>query len=251
MLILTAPAKTLNQEGTLPSLKYSQPLLLKHAAIITHELQQLSAPELGTLLKTNDALTALNFKRYQQWNEAHSLDNSRPALWTYAGHIFKQIPVDTYNTKQLQYAQESLCILSGLYGVLRPLDLMQPYRLEMNTKLGNIGPLRAFWKQTLTKQLQQNINAHNHQFILNVASKEYSDAIDLKALSIPTINVIFLQTSKGVTKTFAMLAKQARGQMIDFCITHQVETVEQLTKFNVDGYRLQSTSTTEVVFLKV
>ena len=250
MLILTAPAKTLNQEGTLPNLHYQQPLLLDDAAAITAELKQLSMPALGTLLKTNDALTELNYQRYQQWKPAHNTANSRPALWTYAGHIFKQIPVDTYNAQQLQYAQDSLCILSGLYGMLRPLDLMQPYRLEMNTKLPNIGALRAFWKQTLTKQLQQNIDTKTHQLVLNLASKEYSDAIDLKALSVPTVNVTFLQTSKGITKTFAMLAKQARGQMIDFCISNQVSTAKQLTTFNVDGYQLQSQSNNELVFLK-
>lgn len=248
MLILTAPAKTLNQEGALPNLDYTQPLLIKQAALIAAELKELTESKLGTLLKTNEALTSLNYKRYQQWNSKHNTTNSRPALWTYAGHIFKQIPVDRYSTIQLRYAQESLCILSGLYGTLRPLDLMQPYRLEMNTKLGNIGPLKAFWKEILTKQLQQDIKENSRKFVLNLASKEYSDAIDLKSLSVPTINVTFLQTSKGVTKTFAMLAKQARGQMIDFCITNQIKTVEQLKQFNVDGYVLRSQLDNELVF---
>ncbi len=250
MLILTAPAKTLNQQGTLSALDYTQPLLLGNATIIAKALQQLPQADLGVLLKTNNDLTALNYQRYQRWNKVHNVENSRPALWTYAGHIFRQIPVDTYSASQIQYAQDSLCILSGLYGVLRPLDLMQPYRLEMNTKLGNLGALRAFWKEILTQQLQQIINYNNHQYVLNIASKEYSDAINLKALSVPTINITFLQTSKGVTKTFAMLAKQARGQMIDFCITNNVKIIEQLTTFNVDGYKLQSESDKELVFLK-
>lgn len=251
MLILTAPAKTLDWESPYPDIPLDEPQFLRKTQKIAKELKGQSALQLEQTLHCSAQIASLNYERYQQWAARHSIKNSRPALFTFKGDVFQQLSIEEYKKKELMYLQKSLCILSGLYGRLRPFDLIQPYRLEMgcSVKAGNIGALQEYWRETLTDALSEQIKEQKHELVLNLASQEYAKAVDLQALPCRVVNVVFLQERNGETKTFGLLAKRARGMMIDHCARVQAKSVKDVKTFNANGYKFIEETDTSVTFL--
>ncbi len=254
MLIITSPAKTLDLESEYTlSFPPTQPQFLKQAAQIASDLKNLTKAQIQELMHINDKLSELNVQRYKSWLEKHTVNNSRPALHIYKGDIYRQLTPDTYNEKQQQYAHKSLRIISGLYGVLKAYDLMQPYRLEMKLDLcKHNGPkLADYWRKLVTDSLNQEAKSENHNFLLNLASKEYAAAVDFKKLTIPVVTVDFKQVqANGDLKTVAILSKIARGLMIEFCIKNTVENLDGVKKFNIEGYKLVEEGSKKLIFAR-
>lgn len=251
MLLITSPAKTLNTTSTFVDIQPTQPEFLAKTAKLQQYMQTTDVPALMKLMHISEELAIQNVERYQVWQKEHTISNSRPSIFTFNGDVFKAMDIANYTKDQLQYAQKHLRILSGFYGYLRPLDLMQPYRLEMGTKLtgGPTNSLPTYWQPAITKHFNQDLAAHTTQCVLNLASAEYSAAVDTTILTYPIINVTFLQERSGGTKTYGILAKKARGLMIDYCIKYNVTTLKELEKFTVAGYKLINKTEHELVFL--
>ena len=254
MLIITSPAKTLDLESEYTlSISPTQPQFSKQAAQIASDLRNLNEAQIQKLMHINSKLAELNVQRYKSWSKKHSVSNSRPALHIYKGDIYRQLTPDTYNEKQQQYVQKSLRIISGLYGVLKAYDLMQPYRLEMKLDLRKYnGPkLADYWSNIVTESLNKDAKSENHNFLLNLASKEYAAAVDFKKLTIPVVTVDFKQIqANGDLKTVAILSKIARGLMIEFCIKNTVENLDGVKNFNVEGYKLVEEGSKKLVFAR-
>lgn len=252
MLILTSPAKTLDLKSEVPLIRSSVPEFISEASKLQEYLDNLSLPELRKLLETSEKLAVLNFDRFKNWSENHNNKNSRPALFTYKGHVFQQLDLENYSDKELNYSQKSLRIITGLYGVLKALDLIQPYRLEMANKLRVDGhkTLQSFWMDKITESLNEEIKKENHKYLINVASKEYSNAIDFKALNCEYFHIDFKQKRDGIVKTIGLYAKKARGLMIDYCIKNNIKTIEEVKNFCEEGYTLLDGKDNKLTFLK-
>lgn len=195
--------------------------------------------ELGKLMKTSERLTESTLKLYENLKPPFTIDNAKQALFTFQGDAYSAIDALAYSPEQLDHAQKHLIILSGFYGILRPLDLMQPYRLEMGSSLAVAGArnLYFFWRKEITDRINQTLAAHREPVLINLASTEYSKVIDKKTLQGEIINITFKQHHKGTIKTIPIHAKRARGQMIHYVISNQLKSAEELKNFNLDGYR--------------
>lgn len=241
MLILTSPAKTLDFESDLPKkLETSEVRHPDQVAYIVENLRKLSKKKLGDALQVSEKLADENYQRFQDWKIEHTLKNARPALYAYNGDVFQQLELDTYKAKEFDYSQKSLRIMSGLYGVVRPLDLIEPYRLEMKLDLSNIdskiGKLTDYWQVSMTADLQSDIVSLGHDSVLNLASQEYTKPIIRDGLSVPMVTVQFLYKRKGEWKSIGILAKKARGQMINWLIQNQIEKLDDVCGFAEFGY---------------
>jgi cytoplasmic iron level regulating protein YaaA (DUF328/UPF0246 family) len=252
MLILTSPAKTLDYEHPYQVPFNSQPTFLKEAEELMKVLRTKSEKELMDILEVSKDLAHLNHERFQVWKADHTLDNSRPAIVAYQGDIYEQIHEKEYSEQQSNYLQDSLRIISGLYGLVRPYDLIQPYRLEMKAALATQkgADLYAFWGEKLTAFLKKEIEEKSHPTVVNLASGEYAKAIHFEMLGVPVVNIIFHQIKDGKTVNIGLLAKKARGQMIDFMVKNQIYDVNQLETFDVDGYTFSAKTPTELLFVK-
>lgn len=236
MKILLSPAKTLDYESKLPTTRATQPMFLEEAAVINKKLESKSKKELSELMNISDKLAALNFERYKNFELPFTKSNARPAVYAYAGDVYDGLDAYTIDTKHLDKLQESLRILTGMYGILRPLDLIQPYRLEMGTKLTVNGSkdLYEFWKTKLTEELDSELK--ENELLINLASVEYSKAIDEKKLKTAVISPVFKDFKNGKLKVISFYAKKARGSMARFVVENNVEQKEELLAFGVDGY---------------
>jgi cytoplasmic iron level regulating protein YaaA (DUF328/UPF0246 family) len=250
MLIITSPAKSLNLDGFFPKGYDSTAPFLAEAKSIASFCQSKSTAELKQLLKVSDKLTTLNFERYQDWHEAHTEENSRPALFTFKGDVFRQLELDTYGGEEFVYAQGSLLTLSGLYGILRAFDLMKPYRLEMGTKMTGFEDIKLphFWKRHIALFLNEKAQTEKHTFILNLASMEYAEAVDISQLDIPLMSAQFKEYKDGKWKIVGIKAKRARGMMINYCIQNKVTSLDEVKQFDVGGYEVVEESCEGVVF---
>ena len=251
MLIITAPAKSLTLTGEHVPVPASQPEFLAKTAELHTYLRTLDVPAIRKLMNVSEDIAVLNVERFQQWSKQHSSSNSRPAIFTFNGDVFKAMSISEYDQAQLEYCNKHLRILSGFYGFLRPFDYMQPYRLEMGTNMAG-GPsksLPAYWQESITSAFNQDLANHKHAFVLNLASKEYSDAIDKEKLEYPMVTVTFLQERPGGTKTYGMLAKRARGMMIDHCVRTSAKTTGDIAKFTIGGYKLIDQTEDNLTFL--
>ena len=237
MLILTSPSKTLDLASVYPDVPVSIPEFINESAEIHKVLYKKNPEELATILDVNQKKAEENYHRYQNWATDHNIINSRPAIYTFAGTIFQEMHVKKYTKMQREYAQNSLRIISGFYGLLRPFDLIQPYRLEMHTSLSIAGrnDLYHFWTPMLTDYLQEECGHKN--IILNLASEEYTKAIDFKSIDAPVIHIEFLQNRGGKTSNYGLLTKRARGMMIDYCIKHEISDIKNLKGFDTAGYK--------------
>ena len=238
MLIIISPAKTLNFDKQNLTETFSQAEFLGKSKELVNELRKLKPNEIGELMKISPKLAYLNFERFQQWKTPFTNYNAKQALLAFKGEVFTGINVDNYNSEDLEYSQEHLRILSGLYGVLKPLDLISAYRLEMGTKLaiGTHNNLYEFWDDKITKSLNTAIKKQGDNILINLASNEYYKAVKLNKLKAEVISPVFKDAKNGQYKIISIYAKKARGLMTSFIIKNKISNPEELKLFDSAGY---------------
>jgi cytoplasmic iron level regulating protein YaaA (DUF328/UPF0246 family) len=236
MKIVVSPAKTLDFESKLPTTRGTQPKFLEEAEMINNKLESKSKKAVAELMDISDKLAELNYQRYKEFSTPFTKENARPAVYAFAGDVYTGLDAYTITSDKIDLLQDSLRILSGMYGMLRPLDLMQPYRLEMGTKISidRKKDLYTFWKKTLTETLNDELE--DNELFINLASVEYFNAIDEKKLKVPIISPVFKDFKNGKLKIISFYAKKARGSMARFAIDTNVKTLEDLKAFNYGGY---------------
>lgn len=236
MKIVVSPAKSLNFESPLPIQNYTESLFLKDAETIQKTLKKKKPKQLMELMDISEKLADLNWERNQNWSLPFSPENARPAVFAFDGDVYTGLDAYTIPTDKFPILEDKLRILSGLYGVLKPLDLMQPYRLEMGTSLpiGTKKNLYEFWKKKVTTSL--NSELQENELFINLASNEYFSAVDTKTLKVPVITPEFKDYKDGKLKMISFFAKKARGLMVRYIIDTNAETIEDLKQFNYDGY---------------
>ncbi len=239
MLIVISPAKTLDFE-TVPMTKiHTQPEFLKQSRQLIKQLKELTPVEISSLMKISDKLGALNSARFNAWKTPFTLDNAKQALLAFRGDVYTGINVESFTNQDLKFAQQHLRILSGLYGVLRPLDLIQAYRLEMGTGLENKKgkDLYKFWSVKLTDQINQDIKASKSKHLINLASNEYFKSLQAKNINAEIIVPVFKDYKNGQYKIISFFAKKARGLMSTYIIKNRIKDPEEIKAFNVNGYK--------------
>ncbi len=239
MIVLLSPAKTLDFDTPAPVKSNSQPALTKEAAVLMKSLRKLSAKDLGKLMSLSDALSELNIKRFKTWKSKHDVENAKQAIFAFRGDVYQGLDVDTLSAAEVRRCDKHIRILSGLYGLLRPLDLIHPYRLEMGTKLKtNRGKnLYEFWGEQLRDAISADLLKEKSNMIVNLASKEYSRAAKLNSLDADVITPAFRDWKNGQYKMISFFAKQARGMMARHIVTAKVTSLDGLLKFDANGYR--------------
>jgi cytoplasmic iron level regulating protein YaaA (DUF328/UPF0246 family) len=252
MKIIISPAKSLDFESKVPTNLYTQPRFLEQSEKLNRKLKTISKNKLSDLMKISDDLASLNYERNQTWKTPFSTKNAKQAIYAFTGEVFRGIDVNSLENEKLPILQESLRILSGLYGLLKPLDLMQPYRLEMGTRLkvGSTENLYKFWDNTVAKALNEELK--DDELLINLASSEYFKVIPKKVLKVPMITPIFKDYKNGEYKIVMTYAKKARGLMVRYIIDHNVKTIEELKGFNTDRYRFseEMSSESELIFTR-
>ncbi len=253
MKILVSPAKSLDYKSELPTDVHSQPAFLKEAAKLNASLKTKSPDELQKLMHISEKLATLNWERNQHFTTPFSPNNARPALFAFNGDVYSGLDAYSISENALEVAQENLRILSGLYGILKPLDLMQPYRLEMGTSFGVEGQksLYVFWKEKLTAHLKEELAPA--ELVVNLASKEYAYAIDFKTLDRPVIHPVFKDFKNGKLKIISFFAKKARGLMARYLIETNAKSIDDVLGFTADGYYFSEAETadaTQPVFVR-
>ncbi|MEM6363278.1 MAG: peroxide stress protein YaaA [Planctomycetota bacterium] len=239
MLTLISPAKTLDFESELPATGTSRCDFLPQSETLIGQLKQLRPSEIASLMNVSEAIAELNHDRFQDWERPSKRNGARPALFAFQGDVYRGFKADELSIKQLDYAQTHLRILSGLYGMLRPMDLILPYRLEMGTKFATPGAkdLIAFWGDRLTNAVNAQLASSHSKLILNLASKEYFRSVDSRQLSAPVITPAFKEVKNGKAKMITVFAKMARGSMASWVMRKKARTLKKLYQFNDDGYR--------------
>lgn len=236
MKIVISPAKSLNLESPLPTEEFSQPLFLEDAVRINKVLAKKKPKALSELMGISDALAQLNWARNQEFSVPFTSENARPAIYTFDGDVYSGLDAYSIELSKMDRLQGTLRILSGLYGILRPLDLMQAYRLEMGTrlKIGRKENLYEYWKKQITDQL--NAELEEGELFVNLASNEYFGAVDRKALKVPVITPIFKDWKNDHLKVISFFAKKARGSMVRYIMDSNAHTLEEIKSFDLDGY---------------
>lgn len=252
MLVVVSPAKTLDYETPPVVSDYTQPELLNDSALLIERARELTPADIGKLMKISDKLAGLNAARFADWQPNFTPDNAKQALLAFKGDVYTGLDAETLTSDDFAFAQDHFRMLSGLYGLLRPLDLMQPYRLEMGTKLENERgkDLYAFWGNIITDKLNAALAAQGDNVLINLASNEYFKAVQTKRLAGQIITPIFKDCKNGQYKIISFYAKKARGLMARYIIQHQLSEVSQLTAFDTAGYYFveSESSATELVF---
>ncbi|WP_299890009.1 peroxide stress protein YaaA [uncultured Lacinutrix sp.] len=245
MKLVISPAKSLDFESKLPTTKTSESGFLKQSERLNKLLKKKSAKSLSKLMHISDNLGQLNYERNQDWQLPFTKDNARPAMYAFNGDVYRGLDAYTIPNDKLDKVQDTVRILSGLYGVLKPLDLIQAYRLEMGTKMpvGVKKNLYEFWKKDITKALNEELK--DDELFLNLASAEYFKAIDLKTLKVPVINVAFKEFKNGEYKNIAIFAKLARGLMSRYIIDTNAKTLDDVKAFNYERYGFSDALSTE------
>ena len=243
MKIVVSPAKTLDYESKLPTTRGTQPEFLETAAKLNRKLSRQSKKEISKLMSISDKLADLNYTRYQEFEEDHDKKNSRPAMYAFNGDVYTGLDAYTIPTDKLDRLQDTLRILSGMYGILRPLDLIQPYRLEMGTSIGieRKKDLYDVWQKKVTDYLNDELE--DDELFLNLASNEYFKAVDEKKLKVPVISPVFKDFKNGKLKIISFFAKKARGSMVRYIIDKDCKTLDDVKGFNYDGYRFSEEHT--------
>ena len=246
MLLLLSPAKSLDYDTPWMGVPHSQPQFIAQSAELIQLLRTRKASDLSELMGISPALADLNVARYKTWSKSFTPDNAKPAVLAFNGDVYEGLDAKSLSPVQLQWAQEHVAILSGLYGVLRPLDLMQPYRLEMGTALTNPkgANLYRFWGERIAQHLNQCLAKEPHPVIVNLASQEYFKSVDLKVLKAQVIECVFEEERAGQYKVISFMAKRARGLMARHIIVKKVRTPAGLQKFNAEGYAFAPAAST-------
>ena len=247
MLLLISPAKKLDMQAPAPIAEHTQPVFIDRAAELVATLRMKSADELTSLMKLSTNLAELNTRRFHDWKPPFDLVNAKQALFAFRGDVYASLDADSLSLEGIDYVQSHLRILSGLYGVLRPLDLMQAYRLEMGTRLpGSYGKdLYAFWGRSLTGALSDELAGHKEQVLINLASAEYSRAIAMDAIPGRVIHMHFKEYKDGTYRVIGVHAKRARGMMCRYAIENQASKPEALQGFDAADYSYRSELSTE------
>jgi len=238
MLFLLSPAKTLDFDPPAGDVPHTLPQFTKQSAELIQILRAYSPEQLSGLMDLSDQLAGLNVARFQAWSSKFTPKNSKQAVLAFDGDVYEGLDAKSLKPADLSWAQEHVCILSGLYGVLRPLDWMQPYRLEMGTQLPNSkgSNLYKFWGTRLADYLNQQLMDDKAPVVVNLASQEYFKSVDRKVLKARVIDCVFEDWSGGKYKVVSFLAKRARGLMARYAITKHLSSPKQLEKFNLEGY---------------
>jgi len=253
MKIVISPAKSLDFDSKLPTEKFTQPKFIEQAVKLNTILAKKKPKDLSELMHISDKLAQLNWQRNQDFTVPFTKDNARPAVYAFSGDVYQGLDAYTLKEDKLDVLQNSLRILSGQYGILKPLDLMQAYRLEMGTKL-NIGRkanLYEFWKKDLTTHLNSELK--DGELFVNLASNEYFSVIDVKTLKAPIISPIFKDWKNDKLKIISFFAKKARGSMVRYIVDSNATTLEDIKGFNLDGYQFSKEHTLkekEPVFIR-
>ena len=239
MLTVISPAKTLDFETAPQTKKNTQPAFLEHSAELVATMRSQSPKKLSKLMSISPKLAELNADRFQTWQPPFTPDNAKQAVLAFRGDVYLGLRAEDFTERDFTFAQKSLRILSGLYGVLKPLDLIQPYRLEMGTRIGNPGgrDLYEYWNETLTRALAEELNSHRNKTLINLASIEYFKAIKPDLLPGGVITPVFKDYKNGTYKILSFFAKKARGSMAAFIIQNRITKPADLKAFDIDGYR--------------
>ncbi|WP_063655428.1 peroxide stress protein YaaA [Aliivibrio fischeri] len=251
MLIVVSPAKTLDYETPLPTSAFTQPDFISDSAELIKACRTLTPVDIAKLMKVSDKIASLNVVRFEEWSTTFTQENARPALFAFKGDVYTGLDANSLSESEIEYAQTNLRMLSGLYGLLKPLDLMQPYRLEMGTKLenGRGSNLYQFWGSLITNKLNQELEAQGSETLVNLASNEYFKSVKPKELKADIVTPVFKDCKNGQYKIISFYAKKARGLMARFIIQNKISNVEELKSFDSDGYyfvEAESTATTLV-----
>ncbi|MEX0965345.1 MAG: peroxide stress protein YaaA [Pseudohongiellaceae bacterium] len=254
MLIVVSPAKSLDFTSKARTRKFTEPQYLEESAELVDKLQQLSPDDFSELMHISPALAELNHERYANWHTPFDLNNAKQALFAFKGDVYIGLEAERFSSADLNFAQKHLRILSGLYGLLRPLDLMQAYRLEMGSRLKNSrgNNLYEFWDGKLTENLNELLEQEKKPVLLNLASKEYFSAIKPSTLNAQIISPVFKDYSNGKYKILSFFAKKARGAMAAYVIQNRIKNPNKLKEFDVDGYRYcdEESTRSQPVFLR-
>ncbi|MFD2585432.1 peroxide stress protein YaaA [Croceitalea marina] len=253
MKIVISPAKSLDFETKLPTEEFSTPQFIEQSTKLNKVLAKKKPKALSELMSISDNLAQLNWERNQKFSTPFTPKNARPAVFAFNGDVYQGLDAYTLPKEKLADLQDTLRILSGLYGILRPLDLMQPYRLEMGTqlKIGRKKNLYEFWKEQLTEHL--NTELEDNELFVNLASNEYFGAVDEKKLKVPVITPIFKDWKNDKLKVISFFAKKARGSMVRYILDTEAKTIEDIKSFNYDDYEFSQAHTlkeNEPVFIR-
>ncbi|HTI16122.1 MAG TPA: peroxide stress protein YaaA [Trinickia sp.] len=253
MIIVLSPAKSLDYE-TAPHVEHHTiPEFVDEAATLIEDLRRLSPQEIGTLMGISDALARLNFQRYADWSRDFSPHNAKQAVLAFNGDVYEGFDAKSLSAPDLTFAQQHVRVLSGLYGVLRPLDLLQPYRLEMGTRLSNARgkDLYAFWGERITHALNAQLRekTDGSRVLVNCASEEYFKSVKRQRLEAPVITPVFEDWKGGRYKIISFHAKRARGLMARFMVEHRLERPEQLKEFAVEGYAFDEAASNDATYV--
>lgn len=238
MLILLSPAKSLNQSAIIPPVKSTIPALLDDSKKLIDKLKKLPSKDLEKLMSISPKLAELNWQRFQDFSLPFHSGNSKPALFLFDGDVYRAMTIADYDKKDLTFSQNHLRILSGLYGILKPLDLIQPYRLEMGTNTKNIlkKTLPQFWQEKIVELLNNDLKSELDQTVVNLASQEYFSAVPGKKINGRVVNIIFKEKKGNSYQTIGLFAKKARGLMADFIIKNKIDKSEKIKNFAIAGY---------------
>lgn len=247
MITLLSPAKTLDYETPLITNKATQPRFAQHSFELIEELKKFDSSAIGKLMRISQKLAALNHRRYQAYHATHNKNNSRQAVLAFTGDVYQGMQLNDWSTEDFDIAQSRIRILSGLYGVLRPLDRIQPHRLEMGTRLKTKHgkDLYEFWGSTITKQLNKDLKSSGSDLVVNLASNEYFSSVKPKELQGKLVTPVFKDEKNGTFKIISFYAKKARGMMADFIVRNRVESADDLKAFETDGYTFDADASDE------
>jgi uncharacterized protein len=247
MLIVISPAKTLDFETPASSKKNTTPDFLDDSAELINQLRQLAPDKIGDLMSISPKLATLNSNRYHQWSLPFKLDNAKQSVLAFKGDVYTGLDAESFNSDELTFAQDHLRILSGLYGILRPLDLIQAYRLEMGTQLNNSRgkDLYAFWGDIITESINQILKKQPNSALINLASNEYFNSIKIDKLNANVITPIFKDQKNGAYKIISFFAKKARGLMSRYIIQHKLTNPEDIKGFNLAGYSFNASASSK------
>ena len=260
MLILISPAKSLDYESTTHQQNFTIPYFAKDTEKLALQLKKFSVSDLEKLMGISKKLAELNFERFQKFLPKFDLKNSKQALLVFDGDVYGPIEKDKFSQADFDFAQKNLRILSGFYGILKPLDLMQPYRLEMGTdfkktsleKNLKIKNLYQFWGDKISDFINMEMENNHEKYIINLASEEYFSAINVKKISEKIINIIFKEKKSGIYKIVGINAKKARGLMVNFIIKNKIDDIAKIKKFNLENYVFEKSMSDEqnLVFVR-
>jgi hypothetical protein len=239
MLLVVSPAKKLDYESPLATEKFSQPNLLEQSKLLIADCVKLSPNDIATLMKLSDKLAGLNAARFGEWSMPFTPDNARQAILSFNGDVYTGLDASSFSDDDFDFAQQHFRILSGLYGLLKPLDLMQAYRLEMGCKLANVrgDNLYQFWGEIITDELNKTLSELEDDVVINLASTEYFKSVKKKSLNATVITPAFKDWKNGQYKMISFFAKKARGLMARYIIQNKLTSVEEIKGFELGGYQ--------------